>query len=208
VRFRQGDGRDGARRAPGEVLLLLLRGAEELERLRDADRRVRGEERADVRIVAPHHLHDGRVLAHAEAEATVLLGDLDPEGTEPSETVHHLLWVLPRLVDGHRVDLVTQEALQLVVELLELRPLLAAHGEGVDVVEEEIPEEELAEEGPPRPLLLAGLLRDLSRLLLAGEPCLGCSQRRPLLVGPRVLPAAPPYSQFTIGSQVDGTVPA
>src|SRR5207247_178159 len=190
VRFRQGDGRDGARRAPGEVVLRLRRRADELERLWDADRLVRGDERADVRIVAPHHLHDGRVLAHAEAEAAVLLGDLDPEGAEPSEAVHHLFGVLAGLVDGHRVDLLTQEPLHVVVELLELRPLSSQHGEGVDVIEEEVPEEELAEEGPPRPLLLPGFLRYLPRLLLAREPCVGCAQDGPSLSGLGSLPAA------------------
>src|SRR5438093_7215282 len=100
VRLRQGEGRDGAGRAPGEVLLLLLRRAEELERLWDADRLVRGEERADVRIVAPHQLHDGRVLAHAEAEAAVLLWVLDPEGAEPIMYLHsHLvLLAVPEVV--------------------------------------------------------------------------------------------------------------
>src|SRR5207249_11466870 len=56
-------------------------------------------------------------------------------------------------LDGHRVDLLAQEPLYVVVELLELRPLPPQHGERVDVIEEEVPEEELAEEGPPRPLL-------------------------------------------------------
>jgi hypothetical protein len=56
--------------------------------------------------------------------------------------------------------------MELVVKLLELRPLLAGEGERMDVVEEKVSQEELAQEGTPRPLFLAGLLRDPSRLLL------------------------------------------
>src|SRR5262249_31010071 len=149
---------------------------EELERLGHADRLVGGEKRTHVRVVAPHHLHDGGVLAHREAEATVLLRDLDPEGTELAETVHHVGGVLTGLVDGDRVDLLAQEAVEVVVELPELRAFLRSRREGMDVVEKEVPEEELAQEGPPRPLLLAGLLGDLPGLLLARRPCIHCTQ--------------------------------
>ena len=48
MRLGEREGGDRAFRAARQVLLLLLRGAEELERLRHADRLVRGQERADV----------------------------------------------------------------------------------------------------------------------------------------------------------------
>ena len=51
VRLGEREGRDRTGRAARQVLLLLLGGAEELQRLRHADRLVRREQRADVAVV-------------------------------------------------------------------------------------------------------------------------------------------------------------
>jgi len=171
VRLGQGEGRDGARRAAREVLLLLLGRPEQLQRLRHADRLVRGEQRADVAVEASDELHDGHVLAHAEAEPAVLLRDLEPERAELAQPVDDFLRVLAGLVDDDRIDLLAQERREPVVERPELRPPFARRREGMDVLEEEVAEEQLAQERPPCPLLLAGLLRDLSGLFFTGRSC-------------------------------------
>src|SRR5581483_7903605 len=179
----QRERRDRAARAAREVLPLLLGRAEELQRLRDADRLVGGQQRGDVRIVAADELHRRRVLTHGEPEPAVLLRDLDAEGAELPEPVDDLLRVLARLVDRDGVDLLAQERLQRVVELLKLRPPLPHGRKRVDVLQEEVAEEELAQEGPSRPFLLAGLLGDLSRLFLARRPYVRRAQRVTLPAG-------------------------
>src|SRR4029078_1138907 len=128
--------------AARQVLPFLRVRAEELERLWDADRLVRGEQRADVRIVAPHHLHYGRVLTHAEAEAAVRRGDLDPEGAEPPEAIHDLRGGLAGLVARDGVDLLAEDSPELVVERRERGQLLRGRRQGMHVVHEEVREEQ------------------------------------------------------------------
>ena len=176
--LRQREGRDGARGAAGEVLLLLLRGAEELERLGDADRLVRGEERTEVPVAAPDHLHHLAVLGDREAEAPVLLRHLHPEGPEPAQPLDHVVGILAGRVDGDRVDVLAQEALHIPVELGELGPF-GRRREGVDEIERQLAEEELAQEGSPFPLFLASLLGDLARLLFGGHPDFGGAHANP-----------------------------
>src|SRR5262249_37407266 len=118
--------------------------------------------------------------------------DLDAEGAEPPEAVDDVLRILARLVDRDRVDLLAKEALQLVVELAELGPFLLHDGEGVNVVEQEVPEEQLAEEGSPGPGLLAGFLRDLPRLLLARRSDIGHCHGTPPGLKFTGITAAPP----------------
>ena len=144
VRLGEGKGGDRTRRAAWQIFLFLLRGAEELQRLRHPDRLVRGEERADVVVGAADHLHDLAVLRDREAEPAVLLRDLHPEGAELAEPVDDVVGVLARLVDRDAVDLFAQEGLELVVEHGELRALPVVHRKGMDERQEEVPEEDLA----------------------------------------------------------------
>ena len=166
ARLGQGEGRDLAGGAAGQVLLLELLGAEGLERLRDADRLVRGEQRAEVAAVAADQRHHAVVLDVREAEPAVLRRDLHPEGAEVPQAVEDLLRVLAGAVDLRGVDLVPEEVVELPVERRELRALLPGQREGVDEVEAEVAEEELAHEAGLHPLGLARGLRDLEGLLL------------------------------------------
>ena len=52
-------------------------------------------------------------------------------------------------------------------------------GEGVDEIERQLPEEELAHERAAFPLLLASLLGDLAGLLLGGHPGFGGTHANP-----------------------------
>ena len=63
LRLRQRERGDRALREARQVLLLLLRRAEELQRLRHADRLVRGEQRDQVAVLARDELDRLRVLA-------------------------------------------------------------------------------------------------------------------------------------------------
>src|SRR5690606_41687526 len=67
----QGKRGDGAPGQPGEVALLLLRRAEKLERLRQADRLMRGEERRQVAVHARDQA-DGVGIARQDRKSTRL----------------------------------------------------------------------------------------------------------------------------------------
>src|SRR5262249_5284931 len=125
VRLGQGERGDRARRAAREVRLLLMRRAEELEWLWHADRLMGREESADVAGAAPHPLHAVQISGDGEAGPAVLLGNLHAERAELAEAIHDLVRVFPGLVDRYGVHLGAEERLHLVVELRELRALLA-----------------------------------------------------------------------------------
>ena len=72
-----------------------------------------------------------------------------------------VLRVLAGGVDLHRVHVVAEEALHLVVEGRELRPLRARQRIGMDEVEAEVAQEQLAHEAGLRPFRLARSFRDL-----------------------------------------------
>jgi hypothetical protein len=73
---------DRAGGAPGQEPLLLLLGAEHSDRLGNADRLVRRHQRTDARMDRPDQHQSPAVVGHAEPEAAVLAGDLDPEGAD------------------------------------------------------------------------------------------------------------------------------
>ena len=137
--------------------------------------------------IEPSSCIDPLVLDVAEPQAAVLLRDLHAEGAELAQAVHHLLGILARGVDLHRIHLVAQELLDGVVEGGELRPLLRRQRIRVDQVETEIAEEHLPQEARLLPLGLAGSLRHLPRFELADlhilrhdlSPLLDLSSRAP-----------------------------
>ena len=205
----EGEGGDLAGGAARQVLLLQRVAAEELERLGDADRLVRREQGREVAVDAAEELHHRLVLGRGEAEAAVLLGDLHAEGAQLAQPVEHVLRVLAGGVDLHRVDLVAQQLLDRLEEGPELGPLLvlvAGQREGVDQVEPEVAEEELAQEAGLGPLLLAGRLRHRHRLRFADlarahpwpcrvspvRSCLAAVRHNPTrIAAPRQEPAQP-----------------
>src|SRR4029450_10988419 len=119
---------------------------------------------------------------------------------------HDLRGVLAGLVDRDGVNLLPEESPELVVERPELGPLLRGRREGMDVVEKEVPEEQLAEKRSPRPRPPAGPLPDLSGFLLAGGSCLGGSHGGYLLVGFRLVVAAVRLQHLTLTATREGTV--
>jgi hypothetical protein len=77
-RLGEREGGDGALRQPRQVLLLLLRRAEHLHRLRHADRLVGGEEGGEVAVLAGHHPDGAPVAELRKPDAAVLFGILSP----------------------------------------------------------------------------------------------------------------------------------
>jgi hypothetical protein len=173
VRLGEREGRDRARRAAGQVLLLLLERAKELERLGHADRLMGGQQREHVVVVATDDLHHRAILGDREPEAAVFLRNLHPEGAERAQTVDDMGRVFPHFVDRRRVDVVDEKPFQLVHELLEDRPWLERLREGVHEGELELAEEEVAQESFPFPLDLSSLLGDLAGLGFAADVGLG-----------------------------------
>ena len=156
MRLGQREGGDRAGGAARQVLLLLLLRAEELERLRDADRLVRGEQRGDVAVVAADHLHDSVMYSlTVKPRPPYSFGIFIPKAPSLPQAFDDLLGVLAGLVDRDGIDLLPEESPELVVERPELGPLLRDRREGMDEVEEEVAEEQLAEKRSSRPFLLA-----------------------------------------------------
>ena len=167
LRLGEREGRDVARGAARQVLLLQRVRAEQLERLRDADRLVSGEQRREVAVDRAQQHHHLLVLAVGEAQAAVLLGDLHAEGAQLAQAVHHVLRVFAGGVDLDGIHLVAQELPNGVVESGELGPLLLGQRIRMDQVEPEIAEEHLPQEARLLPLGLAGGFRHLPGFKLA-----------------------------------------
>ena len=118
-----------------QPLLLLLLGAEQHQRLGDADRLVGGEQRRQRRVPRAGQRERAVVVDLRQAEAAVLLGHLHAERAELLEAVEHLVGDLRLALDLERVDLLVEEARSVVEERLALldrgrRPAWAAGGSG------------------------------------------------------------------------------
>lgn len=151
-----------------QELVLLLLGAELLQRLRYADRLMGGEQRADRRIRGADE-GEGLVVVHlGEAEPAVLRVDLHAEGAELLEPVDHLVGDLRLALDARRIDLRLAEVAELGQELLAaLGVLVRGQRVRMDQVEPEAAQEEFLGEAGLAPVLLTSGLGDLPGLALA-----------------------------------------
>ena len=168
-RLSEQEGRDGAPGAARQVPLLLLLGAVVLHRLRDPDRLVGRQQRAE-RAVHLRKQHEGTIVgALGQTEAAVLLGDLHPEGPEVGEPLEHSV-----RDDGGPLDLEADftplglaQGADLLNEAVALGPDLGGLlGEGRDQVQAEPTEVQLLAERREAPLSLATGLGDLAGLEL------------------------------------------
>ena len=107
----------------------------------------------------------------AEAQAAVLLRDLDAEGADLAQALDHVGRDLALPVDPVAVHPLTQEALEPLHERAGSLQLRRVHGgEGMDQVESERALEQLADEAGRLPFLFAGGFGDLPGLLFGREP--------------------------------------
>jgi hypothetical protein len=171
----QQEGADVGAGAARQELLLLLGGAEQLERLRYADRLMGGEQDAD-RGAGRTGQGEGLVVVDlGEAKTAVLGVDLHAEGAEFLEPVDHVVGDPGLAFDQGAVDLRLDEVTQLGEELLAtLGGLVRGHRVGVDEVEAEAAEEQFLGEAGLAPLLLPGRLRHLACLTLSDSRLRGC----------------------------------
>ncbi|CAB4956091.1 unannotated protein [freshwater metagenome] len=165
VGLRQEEGGDVVLGDLREPLLLLLLRAGDHQRLGDADGLVRGEEGAEGAVPGADHGQGAVVVDLGEPEAAVLLRDLHAEGAELLEPVDDLVRDLRVALDLEVIDLVGQEALELLEEDLAARRLLGVvRRQRVHQVEAEVAEVELLAEGGQLPVGLARLLGELAGL--------------------------------------------
>ena len=151
-----------------QPLALLLLGAEHPQRLGDADRLVRGEQRRDRGVPDAGHRQRAVVVDLRQAEAAVLLGDLHAHRADPLEALDDLVGQLRVALDLQRVDLVLEERPQLGEEALALLDRRVVEPRlGMDQIEAEVAEEEFLAEARQLPFLLARGLGDLPGLALA-----------------------------------------
>ena len=163
----------GDQRKPFALLLL---GAEQHQRLGDADRLVRREHCRD-RGVRTSGQGEGAVVVHLrQTESAVLLGYLHAERAQPFETFNDLVGDLRVALDLERVDVLLQERPQAVEEALALLDRGRIERRlGVDQVKAEVAEEQLLAEARQLPLGLARRLDDLSCLALGDGDSHGIS---------------------------------
>ena len=87
-----------------QIFLLLLFGAEEQQRLRHADRLVRGDERGQVRVPTAEQHRGAAIIDLRQTEAAVLLRNLDRERAHREEVVDILLRDFAGAIDLIRID--------------------------------------------------------------------------------------------------------
>src|SRR4029077_20828593 len=95
-----------------QILLLLFRGAKELERCGYADGLRRREQRGEVPVLAGDQPDRVRVTRLAQAQAAILLRNLDPERAQIPEPLEHGGRDLSLAIDLIAVDLLPQEAIE------------------------------------------------------------------------------------------------
>ena len=168
--LRQRKGGHGALREPGQVPLLLLGGAEQLERRRHADGLRGREQRGQVAVLAGDEGDRAGVAVLAEAETAVLGGDLDAERADIAERADDVAGDLPLAVDHVAVHPLLHEPLEPLHERSGALQVGRIRGrERMDQVEAERALEHLAHEARRLPFLLARGFGDLAGLLLGGE---------------------------------------
>lgn len=164
------EGADVGAGAPGQELLLLFLGAEQLQRLGYADRLVGREQDADRGARRAYQGQRLVVVDLGEAEAAVLGVDLHAEGAELLEPVDDVVGDAGLAFDEGSVDLRLAEVAESREELLAAPGvLLGGHRVGVDEVEPEASEEEFLGETGLAPVLLPGGLRHLAGLALGDD---------------------------------------
>src|ERR1051325_2811032 len=140
-------------------------GPKRLGGLGDADGLGRGEP-GDGGAAPRGDEADGAVVVRrADPEAAVLLGDFHAPGAELVEAVEEGVVVLAFRVDGVGVDVLAEEAIHLIEEVVRFGLVGGGLlGEGVDEVDVELAEEEVADERRLFPFRLARSLGDFHRL--------------------------------------------
>ena len=147
-------------RTARQVLVLELVGPKELQRLRNTDRLVGGQQCGEVSVNTAQHLHDLRVFELVEAQTAVLSRNLHAEGAHLGELRDVVHVVLASRVHLDAVPGVPEEGLELVEEGFELRTPLGALRVGVDEVESEVAQEHFLHEAGIFPGGLARFLGD------------------------------------------------
>ena len=142
---------------------------------------MRGEQRRHRAVDRGHQLDRFHVGQLRQPEPAVLARDLDAERTERPQPLDYRIGDLSLAVDLVGIDLVPQEALQLLQERLRPPNLLGVLlGVRVDQRHAEAPEEQVADEARRDPVLFACRFGDLAGLVGAdvalwrGERGHGC----------------------------------
>ncbi len=176
VRLGEQEGADVGTGAARQEGVLLLLGAEHLQRLRYADRLVGREQGADRGAGGADHGQRLVVVHLGEAEAAVGLVDLHAEGAQLLQAADHLVGDARLALDQPAVDLVSQEVAEPAEERLALVHRLGrGYRVRVDQVEPEAAEEQFLGEAGLAPAALPGVLRHLAGFAFGDLACCcGC----------------------------------
>ena len=94
----------------GRYRRFLLLGAEKHQRLRHADRLMRGEQRGQVAAIAAEQHRGAAVVRLRQAEPAVFDGDLDAERAELREAVEDVLRDFAGAIDLIGIDVLVEKA--------------------------------------------------------------------------------------------------
>src|SRR5215469_16119497 len=185
-------------RTPRQVTLLLVIGAEQRQRLRHADRLVRGQQRRDGRRDRPGDDQRPVVVEVGQAQTAVLRRDFHAERPRRGQSLDHLIGDPGIPLDDGAVDRSLTELPQPGAELLAAAGgFLAGTGMRIDQAQLEVAQVQLLAEAGLLPVGLPGFLCYLARLLLADIPDTSCLVRthspfRSLDAHPQILPGSYP----------------
>ncbi len=168
MRFGEREGRDLVARDARQIFFLLLFRAEEQQRLRNADRLVRGNERGQVCVPTAEQHRGAAVIDLRQTEAAVLLRNLDGEGAHGEEVVDILLRDFAGAIDLIRVHVRFEISAEFRQKSFARGAIFRALlGEGKDAVEIVAADEKVAREAAAFVERIAGTFGQLERRRLA-----------------------------------------
>ena len=164
MRFRERKGRDLVARHARQIFFLLRFRAEKQQRLRNADRLMRRDERGQVRVPTAQQHRGPAIVYLGQTETAVLLRNLDGESPHREKVVDILLRDFAGAIDLIRVHVRFEIGAELRQEPFSRGAILRALvGEGKDAVEIVAADEEVAGEAAAFIERIAGTLGQIKR---------------------------------------------
>ncbi len=126
VGFGQGERGNLAFCKPGQVFALLFLSAKQDQRLRDADRLMRGDQRGEIAAITAEQHAGAAIVGLRKTESAILRRDLNAECAHPAQFGQDLVGDFAGPVDFVRIDFFAKEFLQRAEEGIALVAIFRA----------------------------------------------------------------------------------